>query len=98
MDIRATLGTGEHVNIEIQLANKHDMQKHSLYYWSKLYVSQMQEGMSYSELQKAITVNVLDFVLYPNYENFQTMGILWNRNSVSMRTLKFIISNCQSFL
>lgn len=34
--------------------------------------------MFYSELQKAITINVLDFVLYPNYENFQTMRILWD--------------------
>ncbi|MHB0799149.1 Rpn family recombination-promoting nuclease/putative transposase [Bacillus thuringiensis] len=78
MDVRATLGTGELVNIEIQLANKHDIQKRSLYYWSKLYASQMQEGMPYSELQKSITINVLDFVLYPNQEHFQTTGILWD--------------------
>ncbi|MED2777459.1 Rpn family recombination-promoting nuclease/putative transposase [Bacillus thuringiensis] len=78
MDVRATLGTGELVNIEIQIANKHDIQKRSLYYWSKLYASQMQEGMSYSELQKAITINVLDFVLYPKQEHFQTTGVLWD--------------------
>ncbi|MHB0802230.1 Rpn family recombination-promoting nuclease/putative transposase [Bacillus thuringiensis] len=78
MDVRATLGTGELVNIEIQLANKHDIQKRSLYYWSKLYASQMQEGMPYSELQKSITINVLDFILYPNQEHFQTTGILWD--------------------
>lgn len=41
MDVRATLGTGEHVNIEVQISNKHDIQKRSLYYWSKLYASQM---------------------------------------------------------
>ncbi|MDZ3952385.1 Rpn family recombination-promoting nuclease/putative transposase [Bacillus thuringiensis] len=78
MEVRATLGTGELVNIEIQIANKHDMQKRSLYYWSKLYASQMQEGMSYSELQKAITINVLDFILYPDQEHFQTTGVLWD--------------------
>ncbi|MGU3443680.1 Rpn family recombination-promoting nuclease/putative transposase [Bacillus cereus] len=78
MDVRATLRTGEFVNIEIQIANKHDIQKRSLYYWSKLYASQMQEGMPYSELQKAITINVLDFVLYPNQEHFQTTGVLWD--------------------
>ncbi|MDZ3952308.1 Rpn family recombination-promoting nuclease/putative transposase [Bacillus thuringiensis] len=78
MDVKAVLDTGEHVNIEIQLANKHDMQKRSLYYWSKLYASQMQEGMAYSALKKAITINVLDFVLYPNYEQFQTTGVLWD--------------------
>ncbi|OUB04288.1 ATPase, partial [[Bacillus thuringiensis] serovar konkukian] len=72
------LETGEFVNIEIQIANKHDIQKRSLYYWSKLYASQMQEGMPYSELQKGITINVLDFVLYPNQEHFQTTGVLWD--------------------
>lgn len=78
MDVRATLGTGELVNVEIQIANKHDIQKRSLYYWSKLYASQMQEGMPYSELQKAITINVLDFVLYPNHAHFTTTGVLWD--------------------
>jgi len=29
MDVRATLGTSELVNIEIQIANKHDIQKRS---------------------------------------------------------------------
>ncbi|WP_144519613.1 Rpn family recombination-promoting nuclease/putative transposase [Bacillus thuringiensis] len=78
MDVRATIGTGEFVNIEIQIANKHDIQKRSLYYWSKLYASQMQEGMPYSKLQKAITINVLDFVLYPKQEHVATTGVLWD--------------------
>ena len=78
MDMRATLCTGEFVNVEIQIANKHDIQKRSLYYWSKLYASQMQEGMPYSKLQKAITINLLDFVLYRNQEHFTTTGILWD--------------------
>ncbi|WP_144519834.1 Rpn family recombination-promoting nuclease/putative transposase [Bacillus thuringiensis] len=78
MDVRATLGTGEFVNIEIQIANKHDIQKRSLYYWSKLYASQMQEGIPYSKLQKAITINVLDFVLYPKQEHVATTGVLWD--------------------
>ncbi|ANS46133.1 ATPase [Bacillus thuringiensis] len=79
MDVRATLETGEFVNVEVQIANKHDIQKRSLYYWSKLYASQMQEGMPYRDLQKAITINVLDFVLYPNHEYFQTTGTLWDK-------------------
>ncbi|PEF61820.1 Rpn family recombination-promoting nuclease/putative transposase [Bacillus cereus] len=78
MDVRATLGTGEFINIEIQIANKHDIQKRSLYYWSKLYASQMQEGMPYSKLQKAITINVLDFILFPIHDGFQTTGTLWD--------------------
>ncbi|MGX5634483.1 Rpn family recombination-promoting nuclease/putative transposase [Bacillus thuringiensis] len=78
MDVQATLETGAFVNIGIQIADKYDMQKRSLYYWSKLYASQVQEGRSYSELQKAIMINVLDFGLYSNHEQFQTTGVLWD--------------------
>lgn len=34
--------------------------------------------MPYSGLQKSITINVLDFVLYPNHVHFQTTGTLWD--------------------
>ncbi|MDF9622617.1 Rpn family recombination-promoting nuclease/putative transposase [Bacillus cereus] len=78
MDVRATLGTGELVNIEVQIANKHDIQKRSLYYWSKLYASQMQEGMPYRDLKRAITINVLDFIVFPIHDSFQTTGNLWD--------------------
>ncbi|MED2934062.1 Rpn family recombination-promoting nuclease/putative transposase, partial [Bacillus wiedmannii] len=78
VDVRATLGTGEQINVEIQLSDKHDMRKRSLYYWAKLYTSQMNEGMPYSQLQKAITINVLDFVLFQTQESFQTTGTLWD--------------------
>jgi predicted transposase/invertase (TIGR01784 family) len=78
LDLVATLDNGTQVNIEIQLRNTHDMIKRSLYYWSKLYTSQMQEGMPYDSLRKTITINLLDFVLFPAYEEFHTTGQLWN--------------------
>ncbi|ALZ64645.1 PD-(D/E)XK nuclease family transposase (plasmid) [Bacillus cereus] len=64
LDLLATLDNGTQVNIEIQLQNTHDMVKRSLYYWSKLYTSQMQEGMPYCSLGKTITINLLDFILF----------------------------------
>lgn len=78
MDVQATLGTGEFVHVEIQIANKQDIQKRSLYDWSKLYASQMQEGMPYSKLEKSITIHVLDFILFPIHDGFQTTGTLWD--------------------
>ncbi|OOR07097.1 ATPase [Bacillus cereus] len=78
VDVRATLGSGEQVNVELQLSDKHDMRKRSLYYWAKLYASQMNEGMPYRDLHKAITINVLDFVMYPAHDSFQTIGTLWD--------------------
>ncbi|MED1060342.1 PD-(D/E)XK nuclease family transposase, partial [Bacillus mycoides] len=34
------------------LNNNHDMIKRSLYYWGRLYTSQLQKGMPYSSLHK----------------------------------------------
>ncbi|PGV04649.1 Rpn family recombination-promoting nuclease/putative transposase, partial [Bacillus cereus] len=62
LDISATLDTGTKVNVEIQLNNNHDMIKRSLYYWGRLYTSQLQKGMPYSSLHKTITINLLNFV------------------------------------
>ncbi|QIW21927.1 Rpn family recombination-promoting nuclease/putative transposase [Bacillus thuringiensis] len=78
LDLLATLDNGTQVNIEIQLRNTHDMVKRSLYYWSKLYTSQMQEGMPYRSLRKTITINLLDFILFSQEDAFHTTGQLWN--------------------
>lgn len=78
LDVSATLNTEIKINIEIQLNNTHDMIKRSLYYWGKLYTSQLQKGMPYSSLHKTITINLLNFVLFQEYEDFHTTGKLWN--------------------
>ncbi|MCU7757191.1 Rpn family recombination-promoting nuclease/putative transposase [Bacillus cereus] len=79
LDISATLNTGTKVNVEIQLNNNHDMIKRSLYYWGRLYTSQLRKGMPYSSLHKTVTINLLNFVMFPEYEAFHTTGILWNQ-------------------
>ncbi|AXY06432.1 ATPase [Bacillus anthracis] len=78
LDISATLDTGTKVNVEIQLNNNHDMMKRSLYYWGKLYTSQLQKGMPYSALRKTITINLLNFILFLDHKEFHTTGTLWN--------------------
>ncbi|MBJ8031864.1 Rpn family recombination-promoting nuclease/putative transposase [Bacillus cereus group sp. N21] len=78
LDVSATLDTGTKVNVEIQLNNNHDMIKRSLYYWGKLYTSQLQKGMPYSSLHKTITINLLNFVMFQEYKEFHTTGKLWN--------------------
>ncbi|MEZ2737832.1 Rpn family recombination-promoting nuclease/putative transposase, partial [Aneurinibacillus aneurinilyticus] len=49
LDVHAQLEDGSRVNVEIQVNNKHDMEKRTLYYWSRMYTSQMKEGMDYGE-------------------------------------------------
>ncbi|MBT2577518.1 Rpn family recombination-promoting nuclease/putative transposase [Bacillus sp. ISL-8] len=78
LDVLATLNDETQVSIEIQLNDQHDFLKRSLYYWSRLYASQMQKGVSYDALRKTITINILNFPVFPEYETFHTTGKLWD--------------------
>jgi predicted transposase/invertase (TIGR01784 family) len=79
LDVLATFEDDEtQIAIEIQLNDQHDFLKRSLYYWSRLYASQMQKGGSYDALRKTITINILNFPVFPEYETFRTTGKLWD--------------------
>ncbi|WP_019123222.1 Rpn family recombination-promoting nuclease/putative transposase [Brevibacillus massiliensis] len=77
LDIHAKTEQGEHVNIEIQLTNKFDMEKRTLYYWSRIYSAQMQKGMPYTELVKTITINILNFRFLQETDRFHTIFHLY---------------------
>jgi predicted transposase/invertase (TIGR01784 family) len=76
LDLRAKTLAGEQINIEIQLVNKYDMGKRTLFYWSKMFTEQLREGQPYSELMKTITINILDFN-YTNVDSYNTVFHLW---------------------
>ncbi|PEV72075.1 Rpn family recombination-promoting nuclease/putative transposase, partial [Bacillus cereus] len=78
LDVLATLNDNTQISIEIQLNDQHDFLKRSLYYWSRLYASQMQKGGSYDALRKTITINILNFPVFSEYETFHTTGKLWD--------------------
>jgi predicted transposase/invertase (TIGR01784 family) len=61
LDIKARSNQGELFNIEIQLIDDGDYSKRALYYWSKLYTEQLQEGDSYKNLKKTIGIHILNF-------------------------------------
>ncbi|WP_033732610.1 Rpn family recombination-promoting nuclease/putative transposase [Bacillus mycoides] len=78
LDVLATLEDKTQISVEIQLNDQHHFLKRSLYYWSRLYASQLQKGNSYDALRKTITINILNFPIFPEYENFHTTGKLWD--------------------
>ena len=61
LDIRATTGDKTLINIEVQLVDERNIEKRTLYYWSKLYSGQLAAGQKYQELKQTITINILDF-------------------------------------
>lgn len=76
LDIRAQTLEGIQINIEIQIINQYNMDKRTLFYWSKLYTEQLNEGQAFNELKKTITINILDFE-YIKVENYHSVFHLW---------------------
>ena len=59
LDIRIVTAQGEHIDVEIQMRDEKNMVKRSLFYASTLYAEQMRESMGYSELGRAVALNIL---------------------------------------
>lgn len=55
----------------MQLHQDLDIEKRFLYYFSKLYTSQLNQGQEFNELQKAIVIGILDYKLY-NHSHYHS--------------------------
>lgn len=72
LDIKARGADGKRFNIEIQISDEADYDKRAIYYWGKLYTEQLKTSGSYSELNKAIGIHILNFISIldaPKYHN-----------------------------
>jgi len=72
LDVKARLENGNYVNVEVQLVNQKDMKNRTLYYWSRMYAEQLQEGEKYYKLEKTITINIMNFVLLEETKKYHT--------------------------
>ncbi len=65
LDIRVKTKNNEHIDIEIQIFPTEYMAERTLFYWSKMYNSQISPGDTYDKLKKCITINIVDFERIP---------------------------------
>ncbi|MDR1950435.1 MAG: Rpn family recombination-promoting nuclease/putative transposase [Spirochaetaceae bacterium] len=65
LDVRAQLADRTKVNIEVQLANEYNIDKRSLFYWSREYSQSIVSGQDYRELPQVIVINILGFRHFP---------------------------------
>ncbi|MDR3236197.1 MAG: Rpn family recombination-promoting nuclease/putative transposase [Prevotellaceae bacterium] len=72
LDVRAKFDDKTHVNIEVQLRNKGNMSKRTLYYWSRDFSSSLDVGQDYLELPKIITINIVNYELLDGPNRFHT--------------------------
>jgi len=50
LDVLAILQDGTKVNIEVQLSNQYNMERRSLFYWSRVYFTSLNSREDYREL------------------------------------------------
>ena len=63
MDIKAVLNGNNPCDIEMQVVNKHNIEKRILFYWAKMYTQTIKEGNKYNDLKKSICVLIANFEL-----------------------------------
>jgi len=67
LDIRIKTAD-KHIDLELQLNNRYNMDKRSIFYLSKLFIEQMTQGLDFKDLCPAIAINILDFDYLPHAE------------------------------
>ena len=93
LDVKAKTNNKEIINIEIQLKNEYNMIQRSLYYWSKLYEEQLNEGDRYDKLCRTVCINILDFKYLKNdrfHNGYRLKEINTNEELTDLQEIHFI--------
>ena len=77
LDIFCVTEEGERIDIEVQIANKKNMERRSLFYWSQMYLMNLAQGGKYQDLKPAITINILRYTIFPE-EPMHSMYSIYN--------------------
>jgi predicted transposase/invertase (TIGR01784 family) len=60
-DVRAVLQGKTRVNVEVQLRNRHNMDRRSLFYWSREYNLSLKKGQDFGELPNVVAINIVNY-------------------------------------
>ena len=60
------------VNVELQVRGEKHFRERSLFYWSRIYTQDLKEGEKYKKLKQTICVNILDFNLFDDEDDYHT--------------------------
>ena len=88
--LQMTTDNNKVVNIEIQLKHQDDFDDRSLFYWSKLFVSDLNAGDEYSELPETICLNIINFNMFECKEYHSHFQIL-EKNRHELLSDKFAV-------
>ncbi|MHC6181208.1 Rpn family recombination-promoting nuclease/putative transposase [Clostridium sp. JNZ X4-2] len=63
--MRVKTRAGKQIDVEIQILPTEYMAERTIFYWSKMYTSQIKPGDTYDKLKKCVTINIVDFKCTP---------------------------------
>ena len=99
LDVRVLLHSGSQMDLEMQVAPFELWAERSLFYLSKMYLEQIQEGQDYDVIKKCIHVGILDFTLFKNCERFFQGFTSWRM--IAMKSIRIswrsMYWNCRSW-
>ena len=64
------MNDGTRVHVEVQVLLDEYMANRSLYYWGRIYSRELEKGDVYANLRPVITINLLDFDQFPQYQTY----------------------------
>ena len=79
LDIFGILNDGSRIDIEMQVVNRRNMEKRTLFYWSHMYLhfDSLHTGDDYGTLKPAISINILRYSFLPQ-EDPHAAYVLYN--------------------
>jgi len=76
IDIKAEDESGRQYDIEVQVEGSSQYVNRSLYYWARLYHSQINIGDDYKKLNPTICINLINFKLFKDYDAVHSCFVL----------------------
>lgn len=80
LDVRAKINSKTNINIEMQIKDNKDIEKRSLYHWSKLYLHELKRGEKYNALPKTIVIVITNYIVFEDLQQYHTKWRLREEN------------------
>ena len=77
LDIFCVTEEGLQIDVEVQIVDKKNMERRTLYYWSQMYLMNLTKGGKYQNLKPSITINILRYNIFPG-EPAHSMYSIYN--------------------
>ena len=86
LDVLVKMDDGTRVHVEVQVLMDEYMVNRSLYYWGRIYSRELDKGDLYADLRPVITINLLDFNQFLQYDTYVNTHHIMNDDTHDILT------------